>query len=430
MKGLPGRAANIFRHNRVASNFLFLASAQFVSLLVPLFVTPFLVAKLGVLHFGLITFGQSIMLLLLSVVDFGFNVSATRKISIGRTSASTINRVFSNVIAAKVLLLLAAFILLLFLLIIPRFQTHSWFYFSSFLIVVGQAIFPVWVYQGIEKMQGYAIISIIGKLLYVVLLVLLVKQPSDFIWVNILFGASLVVSSILSLLHLHFRYDISFKKPSIKGVTTELKDSSIIFLSTVSINVYTNINATILGLFAGYEAVGLYGIAEKIMMVLKQAPIVFSQVFYPAACKAASESFAKLVQLLQRGFIPFLIFFSLFCLVAFFNTHYIVYYFIKGENPQLQTIIRIIIIAVFITSLNIPAYQTLLSFNFQKSYSFTLSLCCITSVMSCLFLTYNWGIWGTTINALITEIFVTGALYFILHMRHRNYSLLNRSIYV
>ena len=424
------RAGQLLQNNKLISNFFFLSVVQGISLIVPLVIVPYVVLKVGIGNFGLISFVQSIMFLLALLIDFGFNVSATRKISINRNDKAALETVYSNTLMAKTILLAGAFVLLIVLSFFSKFSSESFLYFSSFAIVVGQAYLPTWLYMGLEKMRDYVIINVAGKIIFLVTIFLFIKETHDYIWVNLLLGVSTILATIISLLHIRYKLKIQLHNPAFSMAVNELRTTIPIFFTSVAINVSSYSNSVILGLFAGYEVVGLFTIAEKVAVIVKQAPSTFSQVLYPAGCNAASQSFNVYRLLLKKSYKPFFLFFMVVCTIIFFSTEYIVLYFNHSPNVTLNLILKFFIVAVFTNSLNIPAYQTLLSFNFQKSYSITLVTCCVVSIFTNFLLTSLFGIWGTTINVLLAEIMIVISLYVILHYRHPNFSILNSRTYV
>ena len=84
---------------------LYLMMLQGINQLLPIFVMPYLMIKLGATGYGYVGFALSVIQYLIIIVDFGFNLSATKHIAMVKDDYVERSRVFWNVIAAKSVLL-------------------------------------------------------------------------------------------------------------------------------------------------------------------------------------------------------------------------------------------------------------------------------------------------------------------------------------
>jgi PST family polysaccharide transporter len=76
----------------------------------------------------------------------------------------------------------------------------------------------------------------------------------------------------------------------------------------------------------------------------------------------------------------------------------------------------------FVVALNIPAYQTLLAFNFQKSYMSVLLAGSLLNILLNIILSNLFSMMGTAWSVIVTELFITCGLYIILQRNHKHYS--------
>lgn len=84
---------------------LYLIALQGINQFLPLLVLPYLMVVLGATGYGYIGFSLSVVQYLVLVVDFGFNLSATRRIAQVRDNREELTRVFWSVFWAKLVLL-------------------------------------------------------------------------------------------------------------------------------------------------------------------------------------------------------------------------------------------------------------------------------------------------------------------------------------
>ena len=65
----------------IAKNYVALLFIQGANFILPLIILPYLVRTLGSEKYGLVMVAQSVALFLTIIVDFGFNISATREVA-------------------------------------------------------------------------------------------------------------------------------------------------------------------------------------------------------------------------------------------------------------------------------------------------------------------------------------------------------------
>ena len=393
-------------------NYFFLSIYQAVNFAVPLIIVPIIIARVGVENFGLIAFSYAFANYFNVIVDYGFNLSATKKISLHRSSKEVINSTFTTVYISKFIFLLLSFLLYSVLVYYISFLHQYWMlHLCSFTIVIGQALIPVWLFQGLEDMKYLAVCNLLSKLGYFVLVLFFIKIPSDFFSVNLFQGLSGIGAGLLSLFLSFKKFKASFIPVTRKNILLEIKEGRLLFFSSLAINIYINTNAFILGIFATPAEVGIYSIAEKVYFALKQLDNVFSQVIFPQICILAQKSAIALQAFLKKIFIPFSFLVSIVCIAVFFTAPYISAYFLKGvSDSHLIYLIRIFCFTVFINAFNTPTFQTLLAYNEKGKLGIVLFTGCVINIIANLVLANLFQSTGSSLSVLITETSITAGL--------------------
>ena len=278
----------------IRNNFFSLTSLKVLTYILPLITFPYLIRVLGIEKFGLIMFAQATMYYFEIVVDFGFNLSATREVALNAKKPNKLNEIISAVFSIKFMLLLFSFLVLIVVVnLFDRFLQDFLLYYYSFLKVIALAFFPVWFFQGIEKMKYITLIDIISKSIFTVLIFVFVQSESDYILVPLISGVGYIIGTIFSLIYLFRRFKKSFIICSFSVLKKYFNDSLMFFLSRVSVSLYTTSNAFFLGLVTSNIMVGYYAVAEKLYMVIRQLYQPIVQVIYPYMSKSKNVKFFK-----------------------------------------------------------------------------------------------------------------------------------------
>ncbi len=286
--------ANTEDKKRLLGNFFSLSILQTFTYILPLLTLPYLVRTLGVDKFGLVMFAQAFLTFFNILVDYGFNLSATREISIHRDDKNKITEIYSSVMSIKSILLFMSFIILTIIVFsFEKFSSDWELYYLSFLIVIGNAMFPIWYFQGMEKMKYITIVNITSKLIFTILIFVVIQSPSDYMYVPLLYGFGSIVGSFISLWIVYKNFKQYFVFQKYNTLKIYFKDSSQFFLSRVSVTIYTSVNAFVLGLLTNTTMVGYYSVSEKLYQALQglYGPIV--QTLYPYVAKERNVKLFK-----------------------------------------------------------------------------------------------------------------------------------------
>ncbi len=279
---------------RLLSNFFSLSAIQGVNMILPLITLPYLVRVLGVENFGLVNFTLSIVMYFNILVSFGFELSATRNISIHRNNAKKIGKIFSAVMTIKIILAVMSFSILSILLVtIDSLKENILLYYATFGIVIGNVIFPSWFFQGMERMKYITYINVTSRIAFTICIFVFVKESTDFIYVPILNSLGAIIGGFYSLWLVFKLFDMKLVAPSNKMILLQLKDSYHFFLSRMADNGSRYYATTIIGIYFGNVAVGYYAMVEKLFHAFMSLGSVVSQVLYPYMSRTRNINFFK-----------------------------------------------------------------------------------------------------------------------------------------
>jgi PST family polysaccharide transporter len=207
-------------------------------------------------------------------------------------------------------------------------------------MVIGQVMFPIWFFQGIEKMRYITVLNALAKLIFTVLIVIFVKGIEDLYLVLLFNSLGSIIAGALALYIAITKFDITIKPQSIETLKFYLKDGWYIFTSRVAVELYVTANVIILGFFANNTIVGYYSIVEKIVRALGSMLEPLTRTAYPYLAKVyknSKELFFK--RNIQLSIVIFVIMLPISLLVYLFAPE--ILQLISGDNPN-QLIINLL----------------------------------------------------------------------------------------
>ena len=377
---------------------------------------PYLVRVLQVENFGAVVFVQGIIQYFVLFTDYGFNLLGPKEIA-QHDSIKERGKIFASIFCAKLILLLISTIVFICMLMGAKYinDIDIILYSVVYLMVIGNVIFPIWFFQGIQQMRYITIVNIIGRFLSVACIFYFVKAPSDYILAGLFQAIVPLIAGICSWIILWKKYREVFILPKFQSVKQVFIDAWEIFTSTIAINLYTASNIVFLGLLTNNTIVGYFSGAQKIIQNINQLISPVTQAIYPYVSKTASNSkndalkfLRKIVLILGGGnFIG--------SILIFIFAEWIVDILLGAGYEQSILLLRILAFLPFIISLsNIFGIQTMLVFGMKKQFNKVLLSAAIVNTIIVLPMIYFYQAIGVSVSMTITEIFVTLSMYYIL----------------
>lgn len=385
----------------LVENFFSLSVLQGANYILPFLVLPYLVRILGVEKYGLVVFAQALAQYFILFTDFGFDLSATRNISVCREDKKQVNEIFNTVMFIKFGLMLIG--LLLFLMIImgfSRFRQEWAFFLFGYGAVIGNMLFPLWFFQGMEKMKYITALNILSKLIFTLAVFAVIRQPSDYFYVPLLYSTGFIVSGIWAQWITVKKFGLSYALPSRNNVINKFKESSQFFASRVSLSIFTSSNVVVLGLFAGNEIVGYYAAAEKLFIAIKTAYQPLVTTLYPYVSKMKNVALFKTIFKLATLL-------NIFLSIAVFFLAYNIVKLIFGEGMQLSAhILQIFAVAsTYAVPSMLLGFPFLAAMGYPKYANSSVIIGSLVHIIGLLILalTSNVNIYSVAILVCITE---------------------------
>ena len=146
---------------------------------------------------------------------------------------------------------------------------------------MGETIFPVWFFQGMEKMKYITYLNILSKLIFTIAIFFFIRDESDYIIVPLLTSFGYIVAGIISLIIIRVHFEIKFKLQPLKVSKKYLVEGWNVFIVDFMPNLYNNFSTFYLGLFASMTVVGYFSLAKRLVDIANSFIYVIRNATYP-----------------------------------------------------------------------------------------------------------------------------------------------------
>lgn len=331
----------------LASNFGYMMLLQIAGYIFPLITIPYVARTVGVEGVGKIAVAAAVVMWFQTITDWGFNYTATRDVANNRNNQGELSKILTNVFWSKILLMIVSFLMLnLAIIIFPYFKTNSAILYLTFLIVPGNVLYFEWMFQGLERMKYITLLQLVSKLMFVVLVFCFINSSEDFIYYPLFMGCGYIVIGLISIYIVNFKWRIKINLPDFSGIKYSIKNSSSVFLSNFSPNLYTTFSSVLLGGVSQSSGVanGILDAGYKFAGVAQQFMVVVSRVFFPFLSRKLNY---------HNGYAIISVITSLlFTIALFFFSPLIINFFYTPDFLDAINVLRIFSFSVFFNTLS------------------------------------------------------------------------------
>lgn len=264
--------------NIIINNIIHLMLVRGGELFFPLLTIPMLISALGLHAYGEYVFVQTIISYFMVFVNFGFDDIGVRLIASAKSNEER-DKLAINIIYVKMFLLLTVACVYFSMVFILSVEHEI--YFASFLLLIVDVFNIYWFFQGIEKLGYFSVASIFTKVIYFFCVYFFIKNPTDLPLVPVLFFITFVLGNCPALVYFFHNCLSRVYMPERRIMLYIIQEARLVFLSNVVIAVKDKMGNIIAGLFIGKEAVAVYDIINKLMLVSNQPATIVNTAFFP-----------------------------------------------------------------------------------------------------------------------------------------------------
>lgn len=385
---------------KVSRNFLSLFISDRITRIIGLATTVYIARILAVEGFGLISYGLAFMSYALLFANPGLTIIGTREVA----KAPHDRHFIEEVLGLRLLLAVIMFAVFFAGTVVVPGDIVT----KRVILVYALTFFPFavlleFVFQGREEMVCIGISRILQYAVYLIILVIFVRNARDILVVPLSFVAGYVVSALFLLVvyinkYRSFRLHFSLARwRSILAVSIPVGLAIIFNHATISMP------PIVLGLFKGNYDVGIFSAAYKVVFALLIIERTVYHVFFPVLSRQYLENPDKLksnFSFLTRFLFALTVPLSLGGLVLAPGVVDLVF----GQAfHEAANVLRVLLLYFMIVPINTIYGYGLIAMDREKQFSRIITVTAVISAVLIFLLGLQFGFYGAALALLISE---------------------------
>lgn len=290
------------KQKSITINYLFNLVKTVCNILFPLITFTYAARVLGVEGVGKVNFAKSVTTYFMMLAMLGMNYYGTREAAKIRDDKVKLSKyVHEMLIINSVMTVLAYLLLFVSYIHIDKLKYYGSLLAINSVSILLQGVGMEWLYQALEEYRYIAVRSVVFQLIAIIAMLYLVKSEQDVYWyaaIYVLATSGLYIANFINI-----RKYILFKWYGRYEIKKHLKPLLWLFAMSVSIELYTVMDTTMLGFLQGDVAVGKYTAAVKANKLVNTLITSLGVVLIPRLSYYIGKGEkAKLFQLIDKSY--------------------------------------------------------------------------------------------------------------------------------
>lgn len=384
-------------------NFIYNSIFTILNLLFPIITLPYVSRIIGADGIGRINFSNSIMNYFLIVASLGIPLYGVREIAKVKNDDTELGRAVSEILIINFISTIICITAYYLMVNIFGYFKDDYILFLISGISLFLNIFNLdWFYQGLEEYKYITFRSAVIKIISIISMFFFVKDRNDYIIYALINVLALSGNNLINILNLK-----RFVRPQFKSlrIKRHLKSIMVLLSIQVAVNIYINLDTTMIGILADKESVGYYSNAIKINKIIVSVITSISTILLPRLSEYVNEKKFDDFNLLVEKAFKFIIYISVPAMIGVFFLSEPIIIILSGKEfvPAINTM-RILVPLILVLGIgNLFGTQVLMPLGKEKKIFFSVFMGALINFIINLILIPKFKQNGAAISTIIAE---------------------------
>ncbi|MEN8078668.1 flippase [Clostridioides difficile] len=394
------------KKNKLIGNYIYNMMYQLINVIVPFITIPYIARVLGVNGTGIYDYTYSYASVFSIICLFGITNYGSKRIAWVRDSKEKMSNEFWSIWLLQLSVSIICLISYLLLFVLGNTSDLKTMFIMQFPLLLAALLDISWLYVGMEDFGKTITRNILVKLIGVILIFVLVKNPND-VWIYILINSG---SSFIGNLSFWIFLKKYVNKINLKTINVKchIKESFYLFIPQIATQIYTTLDRAVIGGLSNTLQVGYYSNSQKIARLSLVVVTSLSFVMMPRIANMYAKNDKEKISDYLAKSLKFSLILSIFISTSLvvIAKDFVPVFFGENFNVIIPYMIISSCIVVFISVGGVFATQFSLPTGKTKQYTVPLVLAAVINPVINLILVPSLGALGGVFAIVITELIV------------------------
>ena len=321
--------------------------------MITLLLTRILYQRLGEAQFGLVNLALSVVLLCSIGVSYGYHLNGPKRMALFREDTAKKQALINEIIITRVLIAIGiAMGLFCLTYFLGFFKSYTLFLYYALIVLFSEALFPMFYYQGSDKISWLSLANICAKGTYLLSILFFVKLPKDAPIVNALFGLTALMVNIVFWIIIYKKEKIAWVWVGFHKIKARLIENFQFFIASIAGQVSIYGGLVILASFVNNIELGKYALAQKVALMLRMIPAFFTQAILQKAAILFEKDKPQFKNYLRRIFLMGLSITFVIGMMVLISAKFIVFLLAGNDVAYSVNVLKILAFIPFLSMLN------------------------------------------------------------------------------
>ncbi|OTA14791.1 translocase [Xenorhabdus vietnamensis] len=282
------------KKKEILRNILTLSTVHVLGLIIPIITMPILSRAMGADIYGKYLLFLTIIVFGHTIIDYGAQYTGVRDISKNKNNKNRINIIYTKNQSVRFLLsIIYSLLAVIYSYCFLETILTKWLIYYAVPYFLGYVLVCFWFFQGLSKSQYILYISLFGKIVNLLVILLFINNQNYIELVMLSTCYPMLLCGLVVFFTLYSKKKYSILK--IKGLKKQLKDGYNIFIGILAPNFYNAIPTIYLSSTSSPLEFAKYIVAIKLCGIITSFQDVLSKAIYPILAREEKNHLYKIL---------------------------------------------------------------------------------------------------------------------------------------